>query len=166
MLYIAIPTAPSFQETKIALKIMNRQKIGRILLSVLSVFTTSVSIGVDWNDSHVFNAHWPPHAVFHDVMLLVLLAGITVISLWLLWRRSTEPGVAVRTVSALQIIFWGSFYIAVWLPNASPSAEPGMSPPTLIGVPLYPNMVVALVVIVLAALADWLYHNGASKSSG
>lgn len=138
---------------------MTRQKISRILLSVLAVFTTAVSIGVDWNDSHVFNSDWVPHAVFHDVMLLVLLVGITVISLWLLWRRSAEPAIAIRVTSALQIIFWGSFYIAVWVPGASPSAEVGATPPTLLGIPLYPNMVVAVIVIVLAAFADWLYHS-------
>lgn len=139
---------------------MNRKKIGRILLSVLTVFTTAVSIGVDWNSSHVFNPDWVPHAIFHDVMLLVLLVGITVISLWLMWRHSPEPGVGIRVASALQIVFWGSFYIAVWVPGASPGASPDMTPPSLLGIPLYPNMVVAVIVIVLAAYGDWLWHSG------
>lgn len=143
---------------------MNKQKVARIILSVLTVFTTAVSIGVDWNQSHVFNPDWVPHAVFHDVMLLVLLVGITVISLWLMWRQSPEPNIGIRVSSALQIIFWGSFYIAVWVPGASPGAEPGMTPPTLLGLPLYPNMVVAVVVIILAAIADWLYHSSTTIS--
>ncbi|MEO0455689.1 MAG: hypothetical protein AAF152_03785 [Cyanobacteria bacterium P01_A01_bin.114] len=90
--------------------------------------------------------------------------GITAISLWLLWRRSAERGVGIRVVSALQIIFWGSFYVAVWVPGASPGADPEMTPPSLLGIPLYPNMVVAIVVIVLAAIADWLYHSDTSST--
>ena len=138
---------------------MSKKKISRIMLSVLTVFTTAVSIGVDWNESHVFNPDWVPHAVFHDVMLLVTLVGITAVSLWLIWRRSLEPSVGIRVASAFQIIFWGSFYVAVWVPGASPGAEMGMSPPTLLGLPLYPNMVVAVVIIVLTLIADWMYHS-------
>ncbi|MBR8837443.1 MAG: hypothetical protein DSM106950_26390 [Stigonema ocellatum SAG 48.90 = DSM 106950] len=142
---------------------MLRKKIGRILLSTVVVVTTVVSIVVDWNGSHVFNPAWVPHARFHDVMLLVTLIGIMGVSLWLLWRESAEPDVNVRAVALLQIFFWGSFYVAVFIPGASPAAFINESPPQLAGIPLYPNMVIAVICIVLAVLADWLYHTGETE---
>lgn len=144
---------------------MLRQKIGRVLLSTVVVSTTAVSGIVDWNESHVFNPEWVAHARFHDVMLLVTLTGIMLVSLWLIWRDSLEPGVGIRVATLLQVFFWGSFYIAVWIPGASPAAFVNESPPQVAGLSLYPNMVVAVICIVLAILADWLYHSGVAAGN-
>ena len=75
---------------------MSRKKLAKILLSVLVVVSTLVSVVVDWNASHVFNPDWHPHGRFHDVMLLSLLVGLVPILLWLLWRDSSEPEVAIK----------------------------------------------------------------------
>ena len=90
---------------------MSRKKLAKILLSVLVVVSTLVSVVVDWNSSHVFNPDWHPHGRFHDVMLLTLLIGLVPLLLWLLWRSSSEPEVAIKVTTAILVIFWGSFYV-------------------------------------------------------
>ena len=139
---------------------MPKQKTAKILLSVLVVVTTLVSIVADWNSSHVFSPDWPPHAKFHDIMLLTLLVGLLPLLLWLLWRKSSEPEVAVKVTTAILLIFWGSFYLNYLVPGTSPRAFPDVPPPSLWGVPLYPNMVVAAIIIVLSLVAYGLYSGG------
>ena len=139
---------------------MPKQKSAKILLSVLVVATTLVSIVADWNSSHVFNPDWSPHAKFHDIMLLTLLVGLMPILLWLLWRKSAEPEVAVKVTTAVLVTFWGSFYLNYLIPGTSPRAFPDIPPPSLYGIPLYPNMVVAAIIIVLSLVAYGLYSSG------
>ena len=147
------------QETR-----MSRKKIAKTLLSVLVVVSTLVSVVVDWNASHVFNPDWHPHGRFHDVMLLTLLVAFIPILLWLLWRKSKEPEVAVKVTTAILVTFWGSFYINLLIPGTSPAANVEELPPSLLGIPLYPNMVVAAIIIVLSLIGYWLYQS--SNSTG
>ena len=143
---------------------MSRKKFAKILLSVLVVISTLVSVIVDWNASHVFNPDWHPHGRFHDVMLLTLLVGLIPLLLWLLWRPSSEPEVAVTVTTAILVLFWGSFYINLLVPGTSPAAETGELPPIVLGLPLYPNMVVAAIIIVLALVGYWLYRSSSNTT--
>ena len=138
---------------------MSRKKLAKILLSVLVVVSTLVSVVVDWNASHVFNPDWHPHGRFHDVMLLTLLVGFVPLLLWLLWRNSSEPEVAVKVTTAILVTFWGSFYINLLIPGTTPAANLDELPPSLLGIPLYPNMVVAAIIIILALVGNWLYYS-------
>lgn len=138
---------------------MSKQKSAKILLSVLVVVTTLVSIVADWNTSHVFNPDWTPHARFHDIMLLTLLVGLLPLLLWLLWRKSLEPEVAVKVTTAILVVFWGSFYLNFFIPGTSPQAFADIPPPSLWGIPLYPNMVVAAIIIILSLVAYGLYSS-------
>ena len=138
---------------------MSRKKLAKILLSVLVVVSTLVSVVVDWNSSHVFNPDWHPHGRFHDVMLLTLLVGLVPLLLWLLWRSSSEPEVAIAVTTSILVIFWGSFYVNLLIPGTTPAANLEESPPSLLGLPLYPNMVIAAIIIILALVGYWLYHS-------
>ena len=139
------------------------KRIGRIILSVLVVATTVISVAVDWNSSHVFNPDWYPHARFHDVMLLWLLIGLVPILLWLLWRNSLEPEVGVTVTTLVILFFWSSFFVNLLVPGTSPAANLEESPPILYGIPLYPNMIIAAISIVLAIIGYWLYRSGSAS---
>lgn len=143
---------------------MLKQKIGRVLLSVVLVSTAVVSVAVDWNASHIFNPDWTPHAKFHDVVMLHLLSGVCLLGLWLLWRRSPEPEIGARVAALIPIIFWGAFfYTTILVPGTSLSASPEETPPQILGIPAYPNVVVAIISVILAVLGYWLYRTGTSS---
>ncbi|HEY9707765.1 MAG TPA: DUF6640 family protein [Oculatellaceae cyanobacterium] len=139
---------------------MLKKKISRILLSVVVVNTAVVSVVVDWNSSHIFNPDWPPHARFHDVVMLHLLSGCSLIALWLLWRQSAEPEVGFKVATLIPVIFWAAFfYTTLLVPGTGLSATPNEAPPSLAGIPLYPNVIIAAINVMLAAIAYWLYHS-------
>ncbi|MBC7973030.1 MAG: hypothetical protein H7Z11_23385 [Verrucomicrobia bacterium] len=142
---------------------MLKQKIGRILLSVVLVSTSVVSVAVDWNASHIFSPEWVPHARFHDVAMLHLLCGVSIIGLWLLWRRSPEPEIGARVAALIPIIFWSAFfYTTLLVPGTSLNASTKEAPPQILGISIYPNVVIALISVILAALGYWLYCSGMS----
>lgn len=134
---------------------MERQKLGKIILTFVIAVTTIVSTLVDWNETHLFNPKWHPHAIFHDALMLLFLAGMSAIALWMLWRPSKEPAVGIKVAAALPIFFWTPFYyITTLLPGSSLNAF-DETLPEFAGITLYPNVIIGTVLIVLAMIGYW-----------
>ena len=127
-----------------------KNKWGKVILSFVLAVGAFLSVCVDGNQSHLFNPTWPPHAKFHDWAMLNHLIGTTTLALWLLWRKSSEPQVAVKVAALIPLIFWFAFfYTTTLLPGSSLSASPSEHFPEVAGFTLYPNEVIAFVLSVI-----------------
>ena len=129
---------------------MRRTKLGKFILGFVLVIGAVVSTAVDWNATHLFNPAWHPHARFHDALFLALLDGTTLIVLWLLWRPSREPAVAVTAATLFSLAVWTPFfYIEALIPGTSLLASADVPLLTLGSLRLPPNLVVAIVFALL-----------------
>ncbi|RAL16637.1 uncharacterized protein BO97DRAFT_402994 [Aspergillus homomorphus CBS 101889] len=72
---------------------------GRGLIALAALLTAMGGFVADWNETHVFNPQWPPHARYHNgqTMTTGLLLGLSS------WFYLTRPGTQ-------------SLYTAAWLP--------------------------------------------------
>jgi hypothetical protein len=141
-------------------------RISRVLLSIVLVSTAVVSVAVDWNATHIFNPEWHPHAKFHDVVMLWLLSGMSIMALWLLWRRSTEPDIAYTVAMLVPVVFWSPFFFTTLaIPGTSLQADLKEAPPMVAGIPIYPNVAVATVSVVLALVGYGLYRASRSEAN-
>ncbi|WP_414586650.1 DUF6640 family protein [Scytonema sp. PCC 10023] len=135
------------------------RRISRILLSVVLVSTAVVSVAVDWNVTHLFNPEWHPHAKFHDAVMLWLLSGMSIMALWLLWRRSLEPDIGYTVAMLVPVIFWSAFFfVTLVIPGTSLQADLKEAPPIIAGIPIYPNVVIATISVILALVGYGLYR--------
>jgi hypothetical protein len=117
-------------------------------MSVVLVVTTIASFVLDWSGNHLLNPLWHPHAKFHGALLLFMLAGVSATGLWMLWRPSREPEVAVRTTAMLSLAFWTPlFYITTLLPGSTSWAGAADADPRLHGSVVTPNLLVAAVFV-------------------
>ncbi|HEY1341343.1 MAG TPA: DUF6640 family protein [Bryobacteraceae bacterium] len=138
---------------------MTRIRAGRALLTVLTVATTVLSFVLDWSPNHLLNPLWRPHARFHGALLLFHLAGVSGTSIWLLWRRSREPEIALRTTALLSLSFWTPlFYITSILPGSTSWAGAPEADPRLRGSLVTPNLIVAAVFVVCAGVGYIQFH--------
>ncbi len=129
---------------------MRRTRLGKFILSFVLVVGAIVSTAVDWNTTHLFNPAWHPHARFHDALFLLLLDGATLIMLWLLWRPSREPAVAVIAATLFALAVWTPFfYIEALIPGTSLLASADVPVLRLGGLVLAPNLVIAIVFALL-----------------
>jgi hypothetical protein len=81
---------------------MNRKlNASGLTISVIAVFTSVSPFLADFNETHVFNPLWPPHAKFHNgqTMTLGLICGI--ISLYFLWFRKVSTDIENLKMSYL-----------------------------------------------------------------
>ena len=92
--------------------------LGRGLFFLGNLFYTVGSFAADWNETHIYNKNWPPHARFHNgqTMSLGVLLGLS--STYLAFRPviSRVPlSLAEKKHSVLMAAVVGSFYCAAGL---------------------------------------------------
>jgi len=136
---------------------MSATRAGRYLLTVVLAATTVASFVLDWSPNHLLNPLWHPHARFHGALLLFLLAGVSGTAIWLLWRKSSEPQIALRAAGLLSLSFWTPlFYVAWVLPGSTSWAGAPEADPRLHGSLVTPNMIVAAAFVLATAIGLWL----------
>ncbi len=113
-----------------------------------------LSFVLDWSPNHLLNPLWHPHARFHGALLLFLLAGVSMMGTWLLWRRSKEPKLAYKVAAAISVAYWTPlFYVPFLLPSSTWWAGRPGTEPRVDGVLIYPNLIVAGLFLLLTAVA-------------
>ena len=88
------------------------------LISFVALFTAISPFLADFNASHVYNAHWPGHARFHNgqTMTTGLLCGL--LALYFLWVKTSSTALENLKVACL----FAAFY---WLAMAPAILYPG-----------------------------------------
>jgi hypothetical protein len=162
-------------------------RAGRAAVTLSVVLTAVVSTVVDvlpGEDGHMGNSQWPPHALFHDAAMFCTLLAMMCIFLWLLLRKSREPQVGMLAATLFPFGFWsGFFYITTLFPQASlltatvRDASGRFVPlnagniaqwpehvraatPVVLGVPIYINVAIGVVLMAMAAWGLWRYRRG------
>jgi hypothetical protein len=133
---------------------MHRLKVARLVLSVVLVTGVVASFALDWSANHLLNPAWHGHARFHGALLLFFLAGVSLTALWMLWRKTREPEVAMTVAAAVSASFWTPlFYITSILPGSTAWAGDPNAVPTIAGHVFLPNLVVAVGFLAATAVA-------------
>ena len=140
---------------------MNKLLAVRLLLTFVLATTTVLSFVLDWSPNHLLNPLWHPHARFHGALLLFMLAGVSGTGIWLLWRKSSEPEVALRAAAFLSLAFWTPlFYITSALPGSTSWAGVPEADPRLRGSLVTPNLIVAAVFVLMTVTGLLLSFRG------
>lgn len=83
--------------------------------------------------------------------------------IWLMWRQSKEPEIAIKVVALISFSFWTPFfYITFLLPGSTLWAGDPATIPHIAGHVFYPNVVVAGIFLLLTAAA-WCLKRERSK---
>src|SRR3979490_2616393 len=98
---------------------MERIRVAKVLMTFVLLGGSLLSFILDWSPNHLLNPLWHPHARFRGALLLFMLAGVSGTAIWLMWRKSSEPQIALRAAALISLSFWTPlFYITFVLPSS------------------------------------------------
>ncbi|HYO67665.1 MAG TPA: DUF6640 family protein [Archangium sp.] len=129
---------------------MSKKLLGRLILSLVAVLTSVSPYVADWNDTHIYNTYWPPHARFHNAQTMVFGALAGLLSLAFLWRPKAER-IHLQVGALFAAIYWVTQMPAILFPGTA-FTDPqfnGYSPIAVLG---YPITQVHFALVLLAAV--------------
>jgi hypothetical protein len=94
--------------------------LSRFAISLIATITSVSPFLADFNETHVYNPLWPPHAKFHNgqTMTLGLICGI--ISIYFLWFRKASTDIENLKMSCLfAALYWMAMAPAILYPGTA-----------------------------------------------
>ena len=100
--------------------------LGRVLLTISGLVVGLGPYIADFNETHVLNPRWPPHARFHNGQTMSMGAALGLATLYYTWRDGSQArgdeGKAVEADSLTTAAVFGSLY---WITGLSAIFYPG-----------------------------------------
>lgn len=94
----------------------------KALLSAMACVIAVTPWLVDYNETHIFNPRWRPHAKYHTAQTLMLASLSGVVALWMLWTGTAgAPDAALRfDMAALFVaLYWLTAVPGILLPGTA-----------------------------------------------
>lgn len=134
---------------------------GRILLTLVALTTSIGGYLADWNETHVFNPRWTPHAKFHNgqTMSMGMVLGLT--TLYFLYRPKPQSlfasAPAVQQTFERDSLATGAWLASLyWITQLSALFYPGskaMDPEFGDG---HPQVYICGILLTMVVIGTWL----------
>ena len=145
-----------------------RWSIGKLLISLVALFTAVSPYLADWNETHIYNPLWLPHAKFHNAQTMVLGALLGLLSLYCLWLRgaAVSERQKLNEGTILASLYWLAQLPAAFFPSVALSDPGGVKMPVILGVELNQLILNITVIFPLLILGYFLARKSLNKAEG
>lgn len=92
---------------------------GKVLLMVTSAWSAAGSYVFDWNDTHIHNPEWTPHAKFHNAQTMSMGVYLAAPALYMLWRGDRWDVRALDATAFAASGYWVTQLSAVLYPGTA-----------------------------------------------
>ncbi|MFH8567774.1 DUF6640 family protein [Streptomyces sp. NPDC017993] len=92
---------------------------GKILLTLVAVFTAISPYVADWNHTHVLNPLWSPHARFHNGQTMAMGTLLALAALFFTWNRRGDARTGFYAAIGFAGLYWVSQAVAILYPGAA-----------------------------------------------
>ena len=131
------------------------------------MFTAVSPYLADWNETHIYNPLWLPHAKFHNAQTMVLGALLGLISLYCLWfRREISDKQKLNEAAVLASLYWLAQLTATLFPGTA-LTDPGIyhvKMPVVFGIELNQVIMVITVIFPLLILGYYIESKSLEKA--
>jgi hypothetical protein len=144
----------------------SRWTIGKLLISLVAVFTAVAPYLADWNVTHIYNPAWTPHAKFHNAQTMVLGTILGFLTLYCLWlRKGVTEKQKLNEATVLASLYWLAQLPATFFPGTALADPGGVKMPVIFGIEFNQLIMDITLVFPLITLGYYL-ENRALKKAG
>lgn len=145
-----------------------RLPVGRVLLTLSALGAAIGAYVADWNETHIFNPRWPPHAKFHNAQTMLLGTALGLLTLYYLWSprwRARAEGLGIGT--ALAAVYWLTQAGSLLFPGTA-LTDPEFADRTahIAGVVPMNQLTIELVFLTLVAVGYGLERRALARAPG
>ncbi len=145
----------------------SRWTIGKLLISLVAVFTSVAPYLADWNVTHIYNPMWTPHAKFHNAQTMVLGTILGFLTMYCLWfRKGVTQQQKLNEATVLASLYWLAQLPATFFPGTA-LTDPGINSikmPVIFGIEFNQVIMDITVIFPLIALGYYLENRGLKKA--
>ena len=145
----------------------SRWSIGKLLISLIALFTAVSPYLADWNETHIYNPLWLPHAKFHNAQTMVLGALLGLLALYCLWlRREISNKQKLNEGAVLASLYWLAQLPATFFPGTA-LVDPGITHvqmPFVFGIELNQLILDIVVIFPLLILGYYLERRSLKRA--
>src|ERR1700753_435751 len=98
---------------------MKSLTIGKVLITLVALFSAFGSYIFDWNKTHLLNPNWPPHAKFHNAQDMLMGTTTGLLALWLLWLQKADYRNKLGLSIILASLYWITQFGAIFFPGTA-----------------------------------------------
>jgi hypothetical protein len=128
------------------------RNIGKLILSLFAIFAGVGAYAADWNETHIYNPNWPPHAKFHNAQTMLMGTFLGLSSLFFLWRRQGTPRDNLDAGATLAALYYVTQSGSILFPGTAaidPEFVDKYPQPKVAGIPLTISLLDIPVLLVL-----------------
>jgi hypothetical protein len=131
---------------------------GKLLFTLIAVFTAVAPFVADWNSTHIYNPAWPPHAKFHNAQTMASALLLALATLYFVWGRLDRKRMLAPAAIAAGL-YWASQALAFLFPGVA-WTDPNLlqAGQSLTDFPM--QLTLDFVMFQLIAAACWLVRHG------
>ncbi len=130
---------------------MKNWRTGAWIITLVAVVAIIGPFAADWNETHIFNSRWTPHAKFHNAQTMLLGLGLGMSALWFVWRRGGDPPTNLIAAIIFAALYWITQAGSITFPGTAlfdPEFDPGS--------PLPLQLMMDVVILALLGVAYYL----------
>ncbi len=127
----------------------------RVIYTFIGITLPIGSFWADYNETHIFNPAWPPHAKFHDGQTLSMSVLLGLMTIFFAWRTSADRISTIVAASGFAAVYWISQGASIFYPGTA-FFDPQFVTPNSFPLGIALQVYIEAGYLILTALAAWL----------
>ena len=133
---------------------LKQSRISDYIVSLVALTTLIGPYAADWNNTHIYNIRWPPHAKFHNAQTMLLGTLLALGALWYTWKPVLDISIKKNNFNValfLASAYWVTQSLSILFPGTGFTDPEFGAIPKFVGIPAQLMFDIPIFILLLVA---------------